>query len=149
MDQLVDDGVIVLGGPVGIGEHTAHLIEDDTETIVRARLADDPWAEDGHLTVGSLEPWSLWLDGRHTGTAGSSGPSLGSRCGAVRRAVGVMVGDHPVATVAALRRGVSRDGGGVNSSRYSGIAFSVAGRYRWCHRSPTLSAAAGDGSAVG
>ncbi len=75
MDQLVDDGVIVVGGPVGIGDHTAHLIEGDTETTVRARLADDPWAEDGHLTVGSLEPWSLWLDGRHTGTAGSSGPS--------------------------------------------------------------------------
>lgn len=64
MDGLVADGFIVVGGPVGTGDYTAHLVESDSEETVRARLAEDPWARDGHLVVGVLEPWSLWLDGR-------------------------------------------------------------------------------------
>jgi hypothetical protein len=64
MDRLVDDGLIVVGGPVGTGEYTAHLIEAADQEQVRARLAEDPWAQDSHLAVGSLQPWSLWLDGR-------------------------------------------------------------------------------------
>lgn len=69
MDRLVIEGVIIVGGPVGAGYHTAHLIESEDEATVRARLAGDPWAEDGHLIVGSLDSWSLWLDGRHFRTA--------------------------------------------------------------------------------
>ena len=65
MDRLVDDGLIIVGGPVGTGDHTAHLIEGDDPQQIRARLADDPWAKDHHLVVGSLEPWALWLDGRN------------------------------------------------------------------------------------
>jgi hypothetical protein len=64
MDRLVEDGVIIVGGPVGTGRFTAHLVEASDEASVRARLAEDPWAKDGHLLVGSLEPWALWLDGR-------------------------------------------------------------------------------------
>lgn len=66
MDQLVDDGVVVIGGPVGGGDYTAHLMHGEDRASVLARLAADPWAVDGHLTVGSLQPWSLWLDGRHS-----------------------------------------------------------------------------------
>jgi hypothetical protein len=64
MDQLVDEGFVVVGGPVGEGEFTAHLLESEDESAVRARLGQDPWARDGHLKIGSLERWSLWLDGR-------------------------------------------------------------------------------------
>lgn len=64
MDRLVAEGLIVVGGPVGVGDYTAHLIVADDEGTVRRRLADDPWAKDGHLAIGLLEPWSLWLDGR-------------------------------------------------------------------------------------
>lgn len=64
MDRLVDDGLIVVGGPVGAGDHTAHLIEGEDPRQIRVRLAKDPWAKDDHLAVGSLEPWALWLDGR-------------------------------------------------------------------------------------
>lgn len=64
MDHLVADGLIIVGGPVGTGAHTAHLIDGTDSPQIRARLADDPWAKDGHLTVGSLDPWALWLDGR-------------------------------------------------------------------------------------
>ena len=64
MDHLVADGFIVVGGPVGNGDYTAHLIHADDEASVRSRLSVDPWSADGHLTVGLLESWALWLDGR-------------------------------------------------------------------------------------
>jgi uncharacterized protein YciI len=63
-DDLVDEGLIVVGGPVADGDYTAHLVEAADEDQIRARLAEDPWSSDGHLLVGLLEPWSLWLDGR-------------------------------------------------------------------------------------
>ncbi len=69
MDHLVDDGLIILGGPVGAGNHIAHLIDGADPLQIRARLALDPWAKDGHLTVGSLDPWALWLDGRSSTTS--------------------------------------------------------------------------------
>ena len=64
MDRLVEAGLIIVGGPVGTGEHTAHLIESEGPHEIRARLAEDPWAKDKHLVVGTLDPWLLWLDGR-------------------------------------------------------------------------------------
>jgi len=35
------------------------------ENEIRARLSRDPWASAGLLQVGTIEPWALWLDGRH------------------------------------------------------------------------------------
>ena len=64
MDRLVEEGLIIVGGPVGTGEHTAHLIESEGPAEIRARLAEDPWAKDNHLMVGALDLWALWLDGR-------------------------------------------------------------------------------------
>ena len=64
MDGLVDDGLIILGGPVGDGEQTLHVVEAADETEIRARLAADPWAEAGLLRVGTIEHWALWLDSR-------------------------------------------------------------------------------------
>jgi uncharacterized protein YciI len=64
MDELVDDGFVVLGGPVGEGDgHSALLVvEAEREADVRARLADDPWGED-MLTTESVEPWTIFLRG--------------------------------------------------------------------------------------
>ena len=64
MDGLVDDGLIILGGPVGDGEQTLHVVEAADESEIRARLATDPWAEAGLLRIGTIEPWALWLDSR-------------------------------------------------------------------------------------
>ena len=64
MDGLVDDGLIILGGPVADGEQTLHVVEAADETEIRARLAADPWAEAGLLRIGTIEPWALWLDSR-------------------------------------------------------------------------------------
>jgi uncharacterized protein YciI len=64
MDALVEDGFIILGGPVGHGEQTLHVVEAADEHSVRARFAQDPWASAGLLQVGRIEPWALWLDSR-------------------------------------------------------------------------------------
>jgi len=62
MDALVDEGFVVLGGPLGEGDgHDAlNIVKADSEASVRARLADDPWGEDMLATV-SVEPWSVFL----------------------------------------------------------------------------------------
>jgi uncharacterized protein YciI len=64
MDGLVDDGFLILGGPVGDGEQTLHAVEAADEGDVRARLAGDPWASAGLLRIGAIEPWAFWLDSR-------------------------------------------------------------------------------------
>jgi uncharacterized protein YciI len=64
MDGLVDDGFIILGGPVGDGEQTLHAVEAANEHEIRARLDWDPWAAAGLLQIGAIEPWALWLDSR-------------------------------------------------------------------------------------
>jgi uncharacterized protein YciI len=64
MDGLVDDGFIILGGPVGDGAKTLHVVQAADEDEVRARLARDPWASAGLLRTGTIERWLLWLDSR-------------------------------------------------------------------------------------
>ena len=63
MDGLVDDGFVVLGGPLADEERVAHVIEAESEQAVRATLARDPWSQT-HLMIDSIEPWTLRLDSR-------------------------------------------------------------------------------------
>jgi uncharacterized protein YciI len=63
MDGLVDDGSIVLGGPLPDEVRVAHAVEAESEEAVRATFARDPWSET-HLRVDSIEPWTIRLDGR-------------------------------------------------------------------------------------
>jgi uncharacterized protein YciI len=63
MDALVDDGVIVLGGPLGDEHRVIQAIEAESADAVRAILARDPWSET-HLRVDAIEPWTIRLDGR-------------------------------------------------------------------------------------
>jgi uncharacterized protein YciI len=62
MDALTEEGIVILGGPVGEGdgEDVLLVVDVDSEAAIRTRLADDPWA-DGMLTIESVEPWSVWL----------------------------------------------------------------------------------------
>jgi uncharacterized protein YciI len=64
MDALVDDGFIVLGGPLEGDREILHAISADSEEEVRERLAQDNWARNGMLTIASIEPWTILLDGR-------------------------------------------------------------------------------------
>lgn len=64
MDALVDDGFIVLGGPVGDEREILHAVWASSEREVRERLAGDNWARSGMLKVSLVEPWTVLLDGR-------------------------------------------------------------------------------------
>jgi uncharacterized protein YciI len=63
MDGLVDEGFIVLGGPLADEERVVHAVEAESEDAVRATLARDPWSE-SHLVIESIEPWTIRLDSR-------------------------------------------------------------------------------------
>ncbi len=64
MDGLVDDGFVILGGPLGDGERALLVIEAAHGGEAEARLGEDPWAAMGLLRIGAIEPWTVWLDGR-------------------------------------------------------------------------------------
>jgi uncharacterized protein YciI len=64
MDSLVEDGFIVLGGPLEAGGDVLHAVCAPSKDAVRERLAKDNWAKNGMLTVKSIEGWTILLDGR-------------------------------------------------------------------------------------
>ena len=63
MDELVEEGFIVLGGLLADEHRVVHAVEAESEDAVRATLARDPWSET-HLHVDTIEPWTLRLDAR-------------------------------------------------------------------------------------
>jgi glyoxylase I family protein len=63
MEALVDDGVVVLGGPLADGERVVLIVEATSEDDVRTLLAGDPWSGT-HLVLEAIDPWSIRLDGR-------------------------------------------------------------------------------------
>lgn len=64
MDVLVEDGFIVLGGPIADDREILHAIDASSEQEIRDRLAEDNWAQNGMLRILSIEPWTVLLDGR-------------------------------------------------------------------------------------
>jgi uncharacterized protein len=64
MDDLVADGFVVLGGPVGDGHFVLHAVEAESEEEIRRRLADDPWDDPPVLVTAKIEPWTILLDAR-------------------------------------------------------------------------------------
>lgn len=64
MDSLVDDGFIVLGGPLAGDREILHVVCAGSEAAVRERLARDNWHQNDMLRITSIEPWTILLDGR-------------------------------------------------------------------------------------
>jgi hypothetical protein len=62
MDALVEDGFVVLGGPVGDGMRFLLIIDDEDEASIEARLAEDPWAPIGRLRTANIDPWEILLE---------------------------------------------------------------------------------------
>jgi hypothetical protein len=60
MDELVDDGFIVLGGPLHDEVRTAHAVRAASDEEVRATFARDPWSG-SHLVIDTIEPWTIRL----------------------------------------------------------------------------------------
>jgi uncharacterized protein YciI len=63
MDALVEEGFVVLGGPLADEHRVVLAVEADSEAAVRETLARDPWSET-HLVVDSVDRWTIRLDGR-------------------------------------------------------------------------------------
>jgi hypothetical protein len=69
MDGLVDQGFVVLGGPLADEHRVVLAIEAASEDDVRETLARDPWSE-SHLVVDTVERWTVRLDGRRAAALG-------------------------------------------------------------------------------
>jgi uncharacterized protein YciI len=65
MDALVDAGFVVLGGPLAGEREILHAVSATSEQAVRERLAEDNWVQSGMLTIKSVVPWTILLDGRN------------------------------------------------------------------------------------
>jgi uncharacterized protein YciI len=63
MDGLVEQGFVVLGGPLSDEFRVVQVVEAESEDEVRSTLARDPWSG-SHLVVAAVEPWTLRLDAR-------------------------------------------------------------------------------------
>ena len=66
-DELVERGIIILGGPIGGGsdQDIALLaVEATDESELRSIFGDDPWTLCGVFRIKEVRPWTLWLDSR-------------------------------------------------------------------------------------
>ncbi|MET7809127.1 YciI family protein [Micromonospora chersina] len=63
MDELLNAGFVVLGGPLADEHRVVLVVDAESEDLVRATLARDPWSET-HLQVDNVQPWTIRLDGR-------------------------------------------------------------------------------------
>jgi uncharacterized protein YciI len=60
MDRLVDDGFVILGGPLADEHRVVLAVEAESEADVRATLSQDPWYE-SHLEIDTIDPWKIRL----------------------------------------------------------------------------------------
>jgi uncharacterized protein YciI len=67
MDGLVDDGFVILGGPLADEHRVVLAVEAASQQAVRETLARDPWSG-SHLVIDSIDPWTIRLDGRGRST---------------------------------------------------------------------------------
>ena len=64
MDGLVDEGFVQLAGPLEGDREVLWIVEAESESTIRERLAGDPWAANGMLRPVRIERWTVVLDGR-------------------------------------------------------------------------------------
>ncbi len=63
LDGLVDEGFIILGGPLNEQE-VLLVVQSETEASVRSRFAADPWIGNGMLTITAIRLWTIFLEGQ-------------------------------------------------------------------------------------
>ncbi|MBO0821541.1 MAG: hypothetical protein J2P26_11910 [Nocardiopsaceae bacterium] len=65
MDGLVDQGTVILGGPIDgePGELALLAMRADSADRVRSAFDPDPWVAGGLLRLASVRSWTIWLDG--------------------------------------------------------------------------------------
>ncbi len=65
-DELVEHGVIIVGGPIGGEDTDIALLAVDAanESEVRSIFGRDPWTLNGVFRTKDVRPWTWWLDSR-------------------------------------------------------------------------------------
>jgi uncharacterized protein YciI len=64
MDRMVEDGFILLGGPLEGDREVLHVVDAPSAEAVHERLAADNWTQNGMLETVAVERWTILLDGR-------------------------------------------------------------------------------------
>jgi uncharacterized protein YciI len=64
IDQLVDEGFILMGGPLADEGGALLIVNAEDEDEVRNRLKNDPWMEHGILKLESVKRWQIFIDQR-------------------------------------------------------------------------------------
>lgn len=64
MNSLVEDGFVLLGGPLGDGERVMLVVRARDAADVRQRLDPDPWTAMQLLSIVSITPWHVLLEPR-------------------------------------------------------------------------------------
>ncbi len=64
IDGLVDEGFILLGGPLVDEGGAMVVVRADDEEAVRAKLAPDPWYHEQILELVSIKRWEIFIDRR-------------------------------------------------------------------------------------
>ncbi|HEY8814953.1 MAG TPA: YciI family protein [Candidatus Dormibacteraeota bacterium] len=63
MDGLVAEGFLLLAGPLEGERDVLWVAEAESESAIRERMAEDPWAANGMLRPVRIERWTVVLDG--------------------------------------------------------------------------------------
>ena len=64
IDKLVDDGFILMGGPLVDEGGSLLIFNAEDENEVREKLKNDPWFERGILKLESVKRWQIFIDER-------------------------------------------------------------------------------------
>src|SRR4029453_10064484 len=64
IDQLVSDGLILMGGPLVDEGGSLLIFNADDENEVREKLKNDPWSEHGILRLESEKRWEIFINQR-------------------------------------------------------------------------------------
>ena len=64
IDNLVDDGFILMGGPLVDEGGSLLIFNAEDENEVREKLKNDPWARHGILKLESVKRWEIFIDER-------------------------------------------------------------------------------------
>lgn len=71
MNGLADQGVVLFAGPLAGTENgrlrVLLIMDADSESEIRDRLAEDPWVRTERLQITRIEPWQLIVGAERLG----------------------------------------------------------------------------------
>src|SRR5438552_8569442 len=64
IDRLVDEGFILMGGPLVDEGGSLLIFNAEHENEVREKMKNDPWLKHGILKQESVKRWQIFIDAR-------------------------------------------------------------------------------------